>query len=143
MFLHLDKSTPWVRVKDGNDIARKIFDKHYSRKNNAKQFIGPGQKLVLVSHCGNALFAWRKYISDNEQTGVNCAIFRNESNMLSSYLILEAEKFAFDRWGKERLFTYVNANKIRSSNPGYCFKQAGWKTCGTTKINKLIILEKQ
>jgi hypothetical protein len=40
-------------------------------------------------------------------------------------MILEAETFALERWPDEtRLYTYVNAKKIQSSNPGYCFIKA-------------------
>jgi hypothetical protein len=39
------------------------------------------------------------------------------------------------------LYTYVNGRKVKSANPGYCFKRAGWRTCGKT-AGGLIILEK-
>jgi len=45
------------------------------------------------------------------------------------------------KWPGERLYTYVNSHKIRSTNPGYCFLRAGWRKCGMTK-GGLIILEK-
>lgn len=76
------------------------------------------------------------------QAGVNCTIFRNESDCLASDLIIEAEQWAWERWPGERLFTYVNPLKIKSGNPGYCFQCAGWQKCGVSKVNKLIILEK-
>jgi len=137
----------WYGVKDGNAIARSIFDRHYSRYfyvdgRKPKLFVGPGEKMVLLTSDCKALFVWRKFISGNGQQGVNCAVFRNEGKQLSSKLILEAEQLAWCRWPNERLYTYVNPKGIRSTNPGYCFKQAGWHKCGVTKINKLIILEK-
>ena len=137
----------WYAVKDGNVMARGLFDRHYSRHfykdgRKPKQFVGPGEKMLLMTSDGTALFVWRKFISDDGQTGVNCAVFRNESERLSSSLILEAEQFAWDRWPGERLYTYVNPRGIKSVNPGYCFKRAGWKPCGITKVNKLVILEK-
>jgi hypothetical protein len=39
---------------------------------------------------------------------------------------------AWNRWPDQRLYTYVNPVKV-SANPGYCFKQAGWRFCGKTK----------
>jgi hypothetical protein len=36
----------------------------------------------------------------------------------------------------------AHARKIRSSNPGYCFKRAGWRKVGMSKSG-LILLEKQ
>jgi hypothetical protein len=142
-----EDSQPWTKIIDGDDRARDLFDRHYSRTVYAdgrtnKLFVGPGQKLLLLSKCGLALFVWRKFVDDSGQTGVNCAVFRNESQHLSSYLLDEAEKIAWARWPNERLYTYVNPRKIQSQNPGYCFKVNGWRVCGSTKVNKLIILEK-
>jgi hypothetical protein len=75
--------------------------------------------------------------------GVNCAVFRNESKLLrSSELILQAEQIAWKKWPGQRLFTFVNAGKVKSTNPGYCYLMAGWRKCGITKSKKLIILEK-
>lgn len=137
----------WIEVKDGNQTARAIFDRHYSRykyKNGreSKLFVGPGQKLVLLWPDATALFVWRKFISDNNQSGVNCAVFRNEGAGKSSDLIIAAESIADKRWPNERHYTYVAPTKIKSENPVYCFKMAGWKQCGVTKVRKLIILER-
>lgn len=137
----------WYAVKDGNGAARELFNSHYSRRHyrdgrKPKIFVGPGEKMVLLTSDGQALFVWRKFISDDGQDGVNCAIFRNESEHLSSELILEAEQLAWERWPGERLYTYVNPKRVKSSNPGFCFLKAGWRKCGKSK-NGLVILEKQ
>lgn|SRR3990167_1487158 len=137
----------WYGVKDGNTTARDIFNRHYSRHFYAdgrkpKLFVGPGEKMVLMTPDFKALFVWRKFISGDGQRGVNCAVFRNEGNYLSSDLILEAEQLAWNTWPNERLYTYVNPKGIKSSNPGYCFLKAGWAKVGITKVNKLIILAK-
>lgn len=79
----------------------------------------------------------------DDQTGYNCAIFRNESERRSSEVILEAERIAFERWGPNRLYTYVKPSAIRSVNPGYCFKMAGWKFIRTSKDGKLHLLTKE
>jgi hypothetical protein len=106
-------------------------------------FVGPGEKLVLLTEDERALFVWRKFIDASGQDGVNCAVFRNEGPRLSSDLILEAEDIAWKKWPGQRFYTYVNSRAIRSTNPGACFKAAGWKLCGETKWNRLTILEKQ
>ncbi len=137
----------WIPILDGDDEARRFFDRHYSRTRYAdgrepKLFVGPGQKMVLTTPCRRALFVWRKFISGDGQQGVNCAIFRNEGAGTASVLIREADALADKRWPGERHFTYVNPRKVASRNPGYCFKQAGWRRCGITKWNKLLILER-
>ena len=87
------------------------------------------------------MFAWVKnvYRQDN-QVGINCSVFRNESNILASILIKEAVIAAYDKWGVQRCFTFVNPEKVTSKNPGCCFKKAGWKRCGMTK-GGLIVME--
>lgn len=135
----------WCEVRDGDDTARTIFDGHYSRRHyrdgrRPALFVGPGEKMVLVTAEADALFIWRKFLSDDGQRGINCAAFRNESRFLSSDLIREAMRLAWERWPEARLYTYVNPRKVRSSNPGYCFLMAGWRKCGVSK-GGLIILE--
>lgn len=95
---------------------------------------------MLMTPNSDAIFVWRKFRSDDGQQGINCAVFRNESPILSSSLIREAMDMAWQRWPGSRLYTYINPKRIKSPNPGYCFKQAGWRLCGKTKSG-LVILE--
>jgi hypothetical protein len=138
----------WVISHDMNPIAQKLADRHYSRENpgSRKGFIGPGEKIVLLSSDGKALFAWCRQNPElrlDHIDGVNCTIFRNESSVLSSKLILEAEKFAHDRWPGLKLFTYVSKAKVKSKNPGWCFMKAGWKPTGENKSGELRLLIKE
>ncbi len=137
----------WIEVKDGNDSCRTIFDRHYSRYRYAdgrrpKIFVGPGEKMVLITPCARAIFVWRKFISLDNQVGVNCAVFRNEGAGRSSDLIKAADDLAWSRWPAERHYTYVNPRAIRSCNPGCCFIAAGWRRCGVTQRRQLLILER-
>lgn len=137
----------WVPVKDGNPTGRVIFRRHYAYKpyrdgRDPSLFVGPGEKLVLLTPCARALFVWRRFKSGDGQQGINCAVFRNEGAGLSSDLIRAADELAWERWPGERHYTYVNARKVESRNPGYCFLMAGWQRCGVTKWNKLLILER-
>ena len=137
----------WLECRDGDDVCRAIYDRHYSRYHYAdgrkpKLFVGPGEKCVMITEGGDAVWVWRKFKDASGQQGVNCAVFRNEGATLSSRLILDAEQIAWRRWPGQRLYTYVNPRGIRSNNPGACYKAAGWRRCGVTKWNKLVILEK-
>ncbi len=137
----------WFECLDGDDDARAFYDRHYSRTRYAdgrdpKLFVGPGEKMVLVTENGDALWAFRKFISDSGETGVNNAIFRNEGDVLSSELILDAELVGWSRWPGQRFYTYVDPKKIRSSNQGACYQIAGWRRCGITKKRKRLIFEK-
>lgn len=134
----------WLPALDGDARARAIFNRHYSRRHyvdgrKPKLFVGPGEKMVLLTPFCDALFVWRKFMSGDGQQGVNCAVFRNESQYLSSDLIREADDLAWQHWPGERLYTYVNPKKILSINPGYCFKVVGWKKVGMTKSGLTIL----
>lgn len=128
----------WFEVRDGDPRAVGIFERHYScykPKNGRKidrvryGFSGNGESLVLLTQDCRALFCWRKVV----EVGINCSVFRNEGAFKSSALIQEACELAWMKWPGERLYTFVNSKKIRSSNPGYCFKMAGWNFWGMSK----------
>lgn len=124
-----------------------LADRHYSRRTpGARQFLYSGRKIVIRDHRGDVLFGWLWSDEDkrmDHQTGYNCAIFRNESPRLSSEIILECEHIAVERWGPNRGFTYVKPSAIRSPNPGYCFKRAGWSFLRTSANGKLHLLAKE
>lgn len=132
-----------IRTTHFDPEMSKLADRHYSRRTvGARQFCYSGRKLVLRDAIGAVLFVWMypdpKYRMD-DQVGYNCAIFRNESKRRSSEIILEAEQMAFAKWGPGRCYTFVDSRKIKSVNPGYCFKMAGWKQQGFTKGGKVIL----
>jgi hypothetical protein len=139
-------SSHWIVGRDGDPGLLALYERHYSAYRYADgrkrtRCVGPGERIVLTTLMYDAAFVWKKFRSLDNQIGVNCSIFRNESPVRSSELIREAMTFAEQRWPGERLYTYVNPAKIASINPGYCFKVCGWKTCGTTKKRGLTILE--
>lgn len=141
-----DLSGYWYGVPDGNDQARALFNRHYSRRRykdgrKPKLFVGPGEKTVLLTSDGLALFIWRKFKSDDHQYGINCAVFRNEGEVISSVLITEAMDIARRRWPLTRMYTYVDPKATKpKKHPGACFRYAGWWKCGTSK-GGLVILE--
>ncbi len=149
-----DMGNVWRIVPDGYPPAARLYRRHYScyqykdnrrddpNYRNRNLILGPGEKMLLMTPADDAVFAWRKFIDDSGQTGINCAVFRNESVHLASWLIEQAVELAWQRWPDERLYTTVNPTAIKSTNPGFCYKKAGWRNCGITKTNKLIILER-
>ena len=101
----------WIQVRDGDSRVAQLYMRHYSchqyQDRRRSQYgyrnrflvMGPGQKLILLSVDGLAIFGWRKFIDDSGQQGINCSFFRNESDVLSSLLILDAERHAYQKWG--------------------------------------------
>jgi len=127
--------------------CRVLADRHYSRRTiGASQFCYSGRKLVLRNGEGSVLFVWMfpdEAMRMDGQAGYNCAIFRNESTRRSSEIILEAEKLAFEKWGANRMFTYIDPRKVKSSNPGCCFKMAGWHFSAISKKGKHLLVKEQ
>lgn len=129
----------WWLTKDGDWHCLKLYERHYSAYRYAdnrrrKLFCGPGFKIVLRTDKGDACFVWRKFIDNcidertgQRQSGINCAVFRNESEIVSSRLIQEADAIADFVWPSERHYTYVNEARVKSKLPGECFRRAHWR----------------
>jgi hypothetical protein len=137
----------WLAVRDGDPRVVALYNRHYSayryRDGRVRnRIVGPGERIVLLTSDCSALFVWKKFRDASGQQGINCAVFRNEGSLLSSLLILEAEVYAARRWPGQRFYTYVSSVAVRSSNPGCCFKKAGWALCGRTATRGLLIFEK-
>jgi transposase len=133
----------WYLTKDGDRSCYELFRRHYSCRNLRPKkglFVGPGEKIVLRTDGGDAVFVWRQsqFRSDGQE-GVECTLFRNESQTLSSQLVRQADAIADHCWPGERHYTFVNPEAVRSSNPGYCFLAAGWRRCGETQRGLLIL----
>lgn len=98
----------------------------------------PGETLVLLTDDGSAVFGWWRphpasgLKSMNGLDGWTCTIFRYVDGVpgVASKLILSAETKLRETkrtCGPDGLLTYVFDRKIRSVNPGFCFKIAGWR----------------
>lgn len=139
----------WVPILDGDPVAAAMYDRHYSSARSRErraargthQFMGPCERLVLMTPCRRALFAWRRHqVRDDEQTGVECSIFRNEGAGIASDLIIAADLIADRRWPGERHFTFVDEKQVGGTPAGNCFGHAGWRRMldddGNTKRSK-------
>jgi hypothetical protein len=132
----------WQVITKFDARGAKLADGHYSRRTvGSSQFMPPGETLVLLGP--QAVFGWwrphpRSGIEAmNHLDGWTCTIFRyarrgkkpDGSPLLASELILEAEAWLCKERGScgpDGLLTYVWDKKVRSANPGFCFKKAGW-----------------
>lgn len=83
----------WWLTRDGDLDCQALYERHYSchhyrdgRRARDKRFVGPGEKIVLRTERGDAMFVWRQFVDDcidqrtgERQAGICCAVFRNES----------------------------------------------------------------
>jgi hypothetical protein len=139
----------WWLTKDGDADCYELFERHYSsgknRNRKQRQFVGPGEQVVLRTLEGDAVFVWRRSVYRNDgQTGIECSLFRNEGRHSSSELIRQADAIADHVWPGQRHYTHIDETKIRSTNPGFCFLRAGWiRLDRRTKKLGLRILERK
>lgn len=141
----------WRRVTKFDPQACALADRHYSRrKPGSGQFMPPGQTIVLLAE--QAVFGWWRpdpasgIRAMNGLDGWTCTIFRNEGGIRSSDLILDAESIFAEAGltiGPDGLLTYVWDSRIKSVNPGYCFKCAGYVAIGRSADNRKTLLQKR
>jgi hypothetical protein len=146
----------WHTVGKFERDAAALADRHYSRRKiGSPQFMPPGQTLILLGLMHDAVFGWwrphpRSGIKAmNGLDGWTCTIFRNESLMLASELILQAERhllWTHAECGPSGMLTYVWDKKVKSKypkqSPGYCFKMAGWIPIGRSADKRKTLLWK-
>lgn len=119
---------PWELRNRSDDRACALFDRHYSRRPSSvgkRNCVGPARHLVFVTHDERAVWAttWPKFNADR--------LFRNEGEATSSDLIRAAMQLTAALWPNRPTapagwVTFIDKRKVASSNPGYCFKKAGW-----------------
>lgn len=136
------------RVSNRFDPAAvELADRHYSRQQpGTPQFVPPGRNLVFVA--GDPVAAlWvsldQRFASHAWAGAWTCPLFRNEGAGLSSDLIREALAATRRAWGEppdEGLVTFVNPQAVRSSNPGFCFLEAGFERVGVTQKRRYLAL---
>lgn len=117
-----------------------IADRHYNRQHvGAPQFVPPGACFVL-RHDDDAIWTTSWPLAEFVKHAwpglwVN-SLFRNESERLSSELIIEAVAHTRARWEPpvEGIVSFVDASKTRRKrDPGRCYRRAGWTHVGFTK----------
>jgi len=133
--------SPW-RLSDRFDpAALPLADRHYNRrKPGSPQFVPPGRCLVLLAEDRTALWVtsapFAQYIRHAWPGAWVNTLFRNEGGGLSSDLIRHAVAHTRDRWRQVPdlgMVTFVDASKIRSANPGCCYRKAGFRHVGFTQ----------
>jgi hypothetical protein len=125
---------PWTVVSTYDARARALADRHYPRQSvGALQFMPPGERLVLLTHDGRAVWG----VVLNRYAGVwrwRVSIFRNEGDELSSSLVHHATAHTFAWWRSHygalpsvALTTEIDPARVRRKrDPGRCFRRAGW-----------------
>jgi hypothetical protein len=150
--MRLEESNPskWLVSWRADPAVRVLADRHYSRQTVGHvQFVAPGRCLVLRTLAADAAWvtSWPlpHFVKHSYGDAWVCALFRNESEILSSELITEAVAATL-AWFTEAppggMLTFVDERKIRRKrDPGRCFRRAGFVPVGRTKERDLLVLQ--
>ena len=130
----------WISNTVDSEV-RPLADRHYSRqKPGSRRFVPPGRAMVLKTQPVDAYWvtSWpfAEYVKHAWAGAFVCTAFRNEGKHLSSQLIRQA--LAATRWKypdipELGMITFVDIDKVKDGNPGYCFQCAGFRKVGYTK----------
>jgi hypothetical protein len=131
----------WTLSHRADKRALPLADRHYNRqKPGSPQFVPPGRCFVLLTPEADALWvtSWpfAQYVKHAWAGAWVNSFFRNESPYLSSELIREAVAATRAHYGEpppRGMVTFVDARKVRSTNPGCCYRKAGFRAVGQTK----------
>lgn len=148
---------PMEKVRPTEDAILLMVRNHYSHRDNiekrprtektSKTWWSNARLAVFSDPERTYVFAWqwpRDGYRKDGQNGFNNILFHRSDRCpyQASDIIIAAVCAAFDHWGENRCYTYVDAEKVQSSNPGYCYKKAGWKLLRISANGKpLITLE--
>jgi hypothetical protein len=91
-------------------------------------------------------------VAMNGRDGWTCTLFRNDRpESRSSDLILAAESSLRELTdagavkapcGRDGMLTYVKGSAVRSINPGYCYRCAGWTRIGESADHRKALFQK-
>ena len=125
----------WYGISKCDRRGLFLASRHYTKQKAIRE-LGPlGQKIILLTNDSLALWgshrpaSWANISRLDGYDAHNCFIFRNEGTIVSSLLIREAIRITRNQWGiaSQGFITYVAKSHVRSTNPGYCFLQAGFQ----------------
>lgn len=142
------------RVKPTEPAILEMVWSHYSYLDNIKKrprtektsktWWSNARLVVFSDPERTVVFAWqwpKDGIRRDGQNGYNNTLFHRSAGCpyLASEIVLVAEQAVVEHWGEGRAYTYIDADKVRSVNPGYCYKMAGWKQVGISKSGKPLL----
>ncbi|TAL44100.1 MAG: hypothetical protein EPN91_05090 [Salinibacterium sp.] len=136
----------WRETDKADPRCRRLADRHYSRQRPGHPFwTRPGFNFVLYAEgvSGAAVFCWfRPRWEVGQQRfdrlqAIECTIFRNETELRSSDLIVEALAavqtwdHAIDTELRDGFITGINSRatagrRSKRALPGLCFREAGF-----------------
>jgi hypothetical protein len=131
----------WHLSSRADPRALGLADRHYNRqKPGTPQFVPPGRCLVLLTEDASALWvtSWpfAEFVKHAWAGAWVNSLFRREGGPLASQLITEAVAATRWRWPDVPplgLITFIDAEKVLSTNPGFCYQAAGFHFAGHTK----------
>ena len=137
----------WTPVSQCDPRLVSLFRSHYSCKNPTTRRVNAGggrTSCLLHGPTGeDAAWVW-SFQRYGHLAGVAYNMFfRRVKGARASDLIVAAETFIPPDLLPIVGVSFVDCTKVRSSNPGFCFREAGWEVVGRAKNPNLLRLEKR
>ena len=139
----------WSLVSQCDPRLCRMFHDHYSCKNRRSRRVsaGPGRVNCLM-HGMNSFGAAAIWVWAFQKLGplagyAYCMAFRRVGGAQASALVLAAEEWVPAELRPITMVTFVDDSKVRSANPGFCFKAAGWRLVGRSAARGYLRLEKE
>lgn len=138
----------WALSSRFDRRALPLADRHYNRRKiGSPQFVPPGRCVVLLTGAATALWvtSWpfARYVRHAWAGAWVNSLFRNESDQLSSALIVEAVAATCAFYGEPPplgIVSFVDANKTRRKrDPGRCYLRAGWEPAVCVEHRQCVI----
>ena len=139
----------WYLSYRADPRALPLADRHYNRqKIGSSQFVPPGRCLVLLNRTQDAVwttsYPYAQYVKHAWAGAWVNSLFRNESTVRASRLILEAiaisrSKFDLPALGMISFVDPVHVPPVKRRGQtiyGYCYLMAGFQHVGFTKDGK-------
>lgn len=123
----------WLRSDRADPRALPLADRHYNRqKPGTPQFVPPGRCLVLLNEDSSALWvtSWPRFVQHTWPGAWVNTLFRKEGEGVASEMIVAAVAHTRAYFGEPPelgMVTFIDPDKVRSSNPGYCYLVAGFE----------------
>ena len=140
----------WERSHRFDRRALPLADRHYNRRKvGSPQFVPPGRCVVLLTPARDALWttSWpfAEYVRHAWPGAWVNSLFRNESDELSSGLIVEAVAATRHVFGDPPplgIVSFIDPAKTRRKrDPGRCYVKAGWTRLKETTKGGLIVVQ--
>lgn len=123
----------WVETTSANPLVSIELKSLNRQKYLRADRPGCEKNAVILSYLNcKCLMTWKIKNPNTPKRFVECTIFVNRSEVLSSELIQDGVNLIYQRWPATQLYVSLDVKRISSIN-GLSFRKAGWVSIGKNR----------